>query len=228
MIRHTQTDWQAELALSLPHSLPVLDFPGLPSEAEPLCQSQVEVAACTFDASLSSWFTEYQMSSGTGGAERWHWGQERAWVNQHPSPVAHVLLQPFGRFSWGCPISKALLGKGSETLNSDLPYNLLLSLLRASVCLWLWCHVEGSQKYHSDLIHCVDCKLIWRGPSLWIWNVKARFKGNVLRYPWFSVFFSCSTSANTAHCELTRWLSCSQHPVGRSGSPFPLCFLMEL
>lgn len=48
----------------------MLDFPGLPSEAEPLCQSQVEVAACTFDASSSSWFTEYQMSSGTGGAEK--------------------------------------------------------------------------------------------------------------------------------------------------------------
>lgn len=191
MVRHTQAGW----ALSLLHILPVLDIPGHPPETEPLCQSQVEVAACAFAASSSSWFR--------ASAEQWHrgnWevalGTERAWVNQHPFPVAHVLLQPFGRFSWGCPISKALLGKSSGTLNSDLAQPLLLSLVQTRVCLWLWCHFEGSWKHHSDWINCVDYKFIWRGPSPCIWNVKAWFEGHVLPYPWFSVFFSCSTSEN--------------------------------
>lgn len=53
---HKQADRQAGLALSFLPSLPVLDFPVLPSETEPfsLCQSQLEVAACIYNHVSSS------------------------------------------------------------------------------------------------------------------------------------------------------------------------------
>lgn len=219
VLRHTHTGWISTLTSPQPSCvrLPWASFWSWTSVPKPGGSGCLYAFCCQFTLLV------HRVSD-----EQWHRGNwevalvtGKGWAKQHPFPVAHVLLQPFGRLSWGCPISKALLGKCNEAPNSDLTYHLLLSLIQASVCLWPWCHFEQSQKYHSDLIHCIDCKLIWRGPSLWIWNVKAWCEGNVLPQPWFSVSFSCSTSENRAHCELTRWLSCSQHTVGRSESPFP-------